>query len=564
VSEPRSILLLCDESRRHAANVLQHIEALATLSEHDVYRFNPIDRPDACRLLDLDEFDAVVLHYTIALTSASYLPPPLPERIRVFRGLKLQFIQDEYRAVDAVTAAMRALEIDVLFTCAPEPAARRIYAPRLPGVTTITTLPGYVPDELVGRAVPAVEERPIDVGYKGRDVPVWLGRLAREKTEIASGFVEHARRYGLNCDISSREEDRIYGESWNRFLSSCRATLGTESGASIVDFDGSLAARGKDYLARYPHATLAEIERDLTRAHEGNVVINTASPRLFEAAALRTAMVLFPGDYSGVVAPWEHYVPLEKDFSNIEAVVERIRDTGFLEELVARTYDDLIASGRYSLHALVREFDSVVAERSQTMAQSKKRGFRAARRRRAIPSWRQLSHVRRGVSLALRPFVGFLLIASDGPLRRAARAAVASTNARRAGAAGDLWRLTALRYGTTRGTFHVEAELDEDAGVLFLSSRPGSGIEAQRRTQPRPQIEALSEIVWNHSRVGVAAGLAGGTLLAIPIGYHGVEGAHSFRSLAVLSREKPGVVLEALAPFMQRAATKDAVVAVET
>src|SRR5262249_62356161 len=86
----RSILLLCDESRSHAANVLQHIEALATLSEHDVYRFNPVDRPDACRLLDLSEFDVVAIHYTIALLSPRYLPPPLPERIARFEGLKVQ------------------------------------------------------------------------------------------------------------------------------------------------------------------------------------------------------------------------------------------------------------------------------------------------------------------------------------------------------------------------------------------------------------------------------------------------------------------------------------------
>jgi hypothetical protein len=100
--------------------------------------------------------------------------------------------------------------------------------------------------------------------------------------------------------------------------------------------------------------------------------------------------------------------------------------------------------------------------------------------------------------------------------------------------------------------------------VLFLSSRPEAGSNAQRPTQPGPEVHALSEIVWNHSRVGEAAGLAGGTLLAIPIGCHGVDGAHSFRALAALSKEKPAVVLEALEPFMPRATRQDAVVAVET
>ena len=73
MSERRSILLLCDEHRSHAANLLQHVAALATLSEHDVHRFNPIDRPDACDILDLNEFDAVAIHYSVAVWSARYL-----------------------------------------------------------------------------------------------------------------------------------------------------------------------------------------------------------------------------------------------------------------------------------------------------------------------------------------------------------------------------------------------------------------------------------------------------------------------------------------------------------
>ena len=41
--------------------------------------------------------------------------------------------------------------------------------------------------------------------------------------------------------------------------------------------------------------------------------------------------------------------------------MEKIRDNAFLQEMVDRTYDELIASGTYSYRRFVDEFDEVVA-----------------------------------------------------------------------------------------------------------------------------------------------------------------------------------------------------------
>jgi hypothetical protein len=557
VSNRLSILLLCDESRAHAATVLQHIEALATHSQHDVYRFNPVERPDACRLLDPSEFDAVVIHYTISLLSARYLPPPLPERLARFEGLKVQFIQDEYRAVDAVTAAMQELGIDVLFTCVPEPAAGRIYDSRLPGVRRAFTLPGYVPDELVGRRVARAAERPIDVGYRGRDLPVWVGRLGREKTEIGRAFLERAAGRGLLCDISSSEEDRIYGEDWNRFLASCRATLGTESGVSIIDFDGSVEALAKDYLTRRPNATPEEIERDVTGPYEGKVVINTASPRLFEAAALRTAMILFPGSYGGVVEPDRHYIPLQKDFSNFDEVVERVRDPAYLDDLADRAYDDLIASGRYSLRAMVAELDALVAERARPVGRQAKDSYRRARRRQRIPNIAGPSRLRTAVGRQLAPPAGTVLAATDPHLRRLARAGIGRKHLTE-----DLLRLTMMRRGVARSSFHVVAEVVPEEQLLLLSSQPVKTPAARRDLREAVaaafEADTVERIVWNHTQVAVGAGVGGGSLLLLPVGHHGVDGAYAFQVLPALARSHPGVVLVALEPMLRGPAQEPA------
>src|ERR1043166_3565856 len=104
------ILLLGDDRAGLANTVLDHIAAFRRFSRHQVRTFNTraIKRSVA---LDLEDFDAVVIHYSMVLTSPQYFSPALLEQLRSYRGLKVQFIQDDYRWVDRTTAAARDVGI---------------------------------------------------------------------------------------------------------------------------------------------------------------------------------------------------------------------------------------------------------------------------------------------------------------------------------------------------------------------------------------------------------------------------------------------------------------------
>jgi hypothetical protein len=358
--KPLSILLFCDDNPNHASMILDHIDALASRSRHGVFVFNSLLHPGS-EALDLDAFDVVVIHYSLYVASDQYLCPLFRRKIREFRGLKIQFIQDEYRDLDALAHEMRYMGIDILFTLLPETEHGRIWGERLPGVKLLTWIAGYVPDRLIGRRVPPLRDRPVDVGYRGREMPYWLGALAQDKLRIGQGFLEHAARYGLVCDISCREEDRFYGAAWDQFNARCRTMLGCGSGATIADADGSCERAVRAYLRDHPGARFEEVAEAVLRPWEGNLNLNVISPRLFEAIAARTGLVLFPGDYSGLLEPDVHYIPLARDFSNVAEVVDRIRDIPFLEAMTARAYDEVIASGRYSYDAFVRRFDDIAS-----------------------------------------------------------------------------------------------------------------------------------------------------------------------------------------------------------
>ena len=565
---PLSVLVLADDRRDHAANVLEHIDALRRFSRHRVDVVNPRGLTSS-RLLRLQRYDVVVIHYTLLVVSDTYLAPWFREQIAAFRGLKVQFLQDEYRWVDAITERMRELGIDLLFSVVPEEVVPQIYGPRVPGVDVLTTLAGFVPTELEGRPRPPLAGRPLDVAYRGRAIPYWLGRLGQEKVHIGREFLARARSTDLRCDIGWTEADRIYGEAWYRFLASSRTTLGTESGASIVDFDGTLQTRTDRFLAERPTASFEDAEREILGPYEGNAQICVVSPRVFEAAAVGTVMVNFVGRYSGTIEPWTHYVPLAKDFSNFDEVVAAIRDDALLERLAARAHEDLVASGDYSLRRFVGEFDDALVSRagaSRAAAPGRIAHGLLGLEQRLTPARRAdlpLAVAARRRSLENS---GQRLIHRFPAIESLGRTALAdATPQQQERIRYDLVRLAAAcaahlrvlrHYGRP---FDVLVELDDDSRRLLLLSTLEQTQSPEERERVRVRLEQsirdgrLEEIIWNHSNVGYALTLPFAAIKTVwlEIGYHLVYGAHRFSVLGDLARRDPEGVLAALEPIFR-------------
>jgi hypothetical protein len=576
VSAQARILLLCDDRKGHANTVLDHIDAFRRFSRHQVRIFNPkaVRRSAA---LNLDEFDVVVIHYSVVLSAEQFVSADLRDRLKRFRGLKVQFIQDDYRWVNRATEAARDAGIGVLFTIAPEPAAGQLYDKSLPGVRRVETLTGYVPDNLIGRPIRPLKERTIDVGYRARDLPFWLGRLSREKVWVGQRFLALAPAYGLRCDIAWREHDRIYGDQWIDFVSSSRATLGCGSGASIADFDGGAEQAVRAYLRAHPAAPYEEVAAAVLQPYEGNVVVNVISPRVFEAASLGTALIMFPAPYSGVISPGEHYIALEKDFSNMKEVVAQLLDDRLIAAMTARTYDDLIRSGRWSYKTFVEEFDRVIDEEARV-----KRGPSFS------PRWRLASAERALLvpGLTVRFFramhaVSSRFMSKDGSMRFAIEYDSQIQKAllalrivlrdrdlrallrlgRRSGAPLDrllreileLWLLRRVAAGTLRQSpgFALVRELDSArSAVCFVSTPAGHAAVEPRGLHDavRDLLRAggLDVIEWDHRAMGGKIQLDR-PQMEVGIGYEGLE---SFTVLAGVGRQHPAALERALAPLL--------------
>jgi hypothetical protein len=232
----------------------------------------------------------------------------------------------------------------------------------VPKLRVVNVLTGYVPEQLLRQSVMSVASRPIDVGYRTRRMPFWLGRLGHEKWSISQEFQRRAADSGLKLDLSTKEGERLYGDAWTNFVGSCRAVIGVESGASIIDFDGKLEHTVEAYVAQNPGATFEEVFEKFLKPYEGSLELHQISPRCFEAAALRTPMVLFEGNYSGVLVPDRHFISLKKDFSNFDDVLTKLKDHGYLQELADRTYEEVALDPRWSYDAFIGYVDQVISD----------------------------------------------------------------------------------------------------------------------------------------------------------------------------------------------------------
>ena len=345
--KPKVLVLYADYSLFTNA-VVEHIKSMSFMSWAEVY-YAPATHaavPD----YPLECFDAVIIHYSVRLSMPDYISPAYATALARYSGVKALFLQDEYEGTEMARQWMERLGIHVLFTCVPDESVDQVYPrARFPWLVTQRVLTGYVPAALEAeRPTRPLAERPNHIIYRGRPLPYWYGDLGREKYVIGQGMRAICEQRGVPCDIEWAEEARIYGDKWYDFLESGRATLGSESGSNVFDDHRHIMNGIKAALVENPGLTYDEARQRFLVEHEGKVRMNQVSPRVFEAIVSRTALVLFRGEYSGVVQPDIHFIPLEKDVSNADEVLAKLQDLPALEAMTQRAYQDVVASRAWS------------------------------------------------------------------------------------------------------------------------------------------------------------------------------------------------------------------------
>ena len=281
----------------------------------------------------------------------------LAEPLKALAPVRIALPQDEF-FLPHLQDAIDRLGITHLFSVSPPSEWSKLY-PGARGVVFHEVLTGYLDDRRLrslSRLAAGRPARDIDIGYRAFAAPAWLGKHGRYKAEMGSRVAERAAQIGgIVADISNRPGDTIFGDDWFRFLLRCKYTIGVEGGASLLDPDGRILRETTRYAAEHPGASFEEIERAVFPGQDDSVAFFMLSPRHLEAVATRTCQILIEGRYNGILKPHRHYIPLKRDYSNLDEVLEQIKKDDIRAEMVERAYQDIVASGIVSSRRFVDE-----------------------------------------------------------------------------------------------------------------------------------------------------------------------------------------------------------------
>lgn len=246
-------------------------------------------------------------------------------------------------------------------------------------------------------------ERKVDIGMISVPYPVYLGD--NERNEILNFFSTNANKYGLKVNIvkaktKSQRLDRI---GWAKFLNDCKGTVSSEAGSYYLEKNDKTVFAIMEYLLKkldrkkvvtnksklweiwnlipynirefikiylfIKESTLSKqfrkfIDWDGYISYDENlyeeiynifyknlnpnpIYTKAISSRHFEAIGTKTLQILFRGKYNDILLPNEHYIPLEKDFSNIETVIEKFKDEKYSKIIIEQAYVHVLENHTY-------------------------------------------------------------------------------------------------------------------------------------------------------------------------------------------------------------------------
>lgn len=360
MSKQLPLLLLCVYEENGPKTILEHIDSLKFFSKHSLEVYNLYQENSSAlkfKCFNLNKYAGLIIHNTLSysMENVEKLSKRFTLKLKEYQGVKIIFKQDEMRNVNQLKHYITENKFDLLFSCVPEKSIEMVYGDI--DVKVVNMLTGYVTDEMRSYKFSQLDTRKIDIFYRGMKLPYFFGELSYEKFLIGEKFKDICKTTKFLYDISSEMEDRVYGDEWISLLADSKAVLGVESGGSVFDFDACLEKNYVEVLKLEPKISFYEYQDKYLKGLDGEIEYNQISPRHFEAAATKTVQILFEGEYSGIFRPYEHYIPLKKDFSNIDEVLNLLSDTRFRIDVTTRAFEEIIMNETYSYSAFVELFD---------------------------------------------------------------------------------------------------------------------------------------------------------------------------------------------------------------
>jgi hypothetical protein len=560
--------------------IRQHLDALERIPSAWVLPYNAVHGVPSW--LGRLRFDAVVLDTTILCMR--WIPwydhwRRRSDWLAELDALKIALPQDEYHHADTLDEWLDDVGVTVIGTVLDERHRGELYPRMARKAAFYDLLTGYID----GRAAEAIKprlrppgERELDIVYRARNLPYWLGSHGQLKHRIGEAAARRAAAHSLRFDISTRPQETVLGDAWLNFMARGRATVGAESGSSTLDHRGEMSRHLDELLAEHPDLTFEEYASQMPPGWD-DYQFFAVSPRHLEAVVTRTAQILVEGSYSGVLEAGRHYIPVRRDLSDLDEALEAAKDTALLEQLADQAYRDIYESGQYSFRRLTETVEEMLYEHAPGAGRGPARAGVLAKSAAAAEGWTERVVVgpvatvsRIGREGYRELFGGVRLFVGNAQARRLIVDYLRSTETRThvapRRALADFMALAAIhraKAGKFDGLppFDVSVDVDADRRRFVLRSHADDRLDGG---EP-PTVEELASLLergggWeffvDHSEVGpsLTYPLIRSKAVEVPLR----AGPSSLSALNWLARYRPRHVAAALSPVLRQTSSTNA------
>ncbi len=332
-------------TRREA--VKNHLYALENYSPKNNYLY--IDGYNGLPTwLENYHIDAIILHNTflclrnnMSFARLTQITKPLT----TIQATKIAIPQDEYDMSDVLDRWLQTICISTIFSNFST-QQETLYPLSSKKSQVLPALTGYIAPSLLKAYDPSIKKQ-WKIGYRAAHLPYWFGSLGQYKYEIGHHVKNYCQTHNISHNIDTSEFSTFYGKKWYHFLQSSEAVLGCESGSSLLVRDNTIKEKTKLFLTTHPSASFETTAKACFPGEDNQFLFTTISPRHLECAALRVCQILLEGQYDGLLNPYEHYLPLKKDFSNIKDIIALLKNKKLLDEITENAYTKLVVSKEF-------------------------------------------------------------------------------------------------------------------------------------------------------------------------------------------------------------------------
>lgn len=386
---PIKTIVLCANYTNKLSYFDDWIDAFESHKNFDASHINIAniqENPHQPLLENLEQIDLIILHHSMTGDTLKYLKP-FVSVLQNRKGKLISFIGNEvnlpHMGMAPKIEVLTKIEPDIIATQLLDEAGQWLYSDC--ENSKIVSLPHALnPKKFYPNT--QYHHRLIDIGTRSARYGSCVGD--NDRNHIIQYFQTHAKQHDLTVDLEiGSNNNRFNRDDWCAFLNTCRATLSTEAGSFYLEKDDALVKNIEEYFNRNAKKYILPQEDGRIRAFYRRVIPNTLrkflihflknkiierdmlgdevdpdiiiknffssaqkcpvyskaiSSRHFDAIGTKTLNVMFQGRYNDILSPWEHYFPLERDYSNVDDLKMLLSDQKKIKKITNNTYEFVI------------------------------------------------------------------------------------------------------------------------------------------------------------------------------------------------------------------------------